>query len=305
MKPIALTVAVMVAAGGTLAVAQTQNRSTANPPAKSPAPAPASTQAQGAAQGAGGVQQCIACHGEHGEGNAQGGFPRLAGQSQDYLLHQLESYANGSRRNPVMEPIAKGLSREARTAAAAYYARVQIPVPSGATTGSASSAPVNARGEVLATRGDDSKQVQGCGNCHGPGGIGEPPEIPYLAGLDAAYLTAALNAFKSGTRRNDAGAQMRTVARGLSPEDIGAVSQYFASLSPPARPAPENIVRAPSSARPATGAAAASTPSSRQPAGATGQVGSEQGAGTSGGTQGAGGVDQASTAKKGGSTSGR
>ena len=200
MKPIALSLALIVVAGAPLALAQTQNRSTATTPTKQATPPAAAPQAAGSAPGARCVQQCVACHGPHGEGNAQGGFPRIAGQSAGYLRHQLESYANGSRRNPVMEPIAKGLSREARTAAAAYYARVQAPTASGATTGSASP-PTNARGEVLATRGDDSKQVQGCGNCHGPGGVGEPPEIPYLAGLDAAYLTAALNAFKNGSRR--------------------------------------------------------------------------------------------------------
>ncbi len=304
MKLLTVSLAVAVAAGATFAAAQTQNHDAGAPSspksAKSSSHAKPASTASTSAQGQGGVQQCVSCHGEHGEGNPKGGYPRLAGQSQDYLVHQLESFANGTRRNAVMQPIAKGLSREARTAAAAYYAR-QTPSAQDATTGSANAGAVNARGEVLATVGDDSKHVQGCRNCHGPGGTGEPPEIPYLAGLDAKYIASALNAFKNGSRHNDPGAQMRAIARGLSADDIAAVSQYFASLSPPAKPAPENIVRAPARSGTTTGAGtprrATTTRQSDQPAG---QVGSEQGAGTTGGSQGAGGADEASTQKKGG-----
>src|SRR5690606_11353689 len=70
------------------------------------------------------VNACIPCHGERGEGNAAAGNPRIAGQSRHYIARQLESYLNGSRRDPVMEPIAKGLPREVREAIAAYYAQI-------------------------------------------------------------------------------------------------------------------------------------------------------------------------------------
>ena len=79
------------------------------------------------------VQTCVPCHGAHGEGKPSAGFPRIAGQSQYYLRKQLESYADGARRDPVMEPIAKGLPSALRAEAAAYYARVEAPVVSGAS----------------------------------------------------------------------------------------------------------------------------------------------------------------------------
>jgi cytochrome c553 len=230
------------------------------------------------------VQQCAACHGARGEGNPAGGIPRIAGQSQYYLAKQLESYANGSRRNAVMQPIAKSFAPADREAAAAYYSQIDAPAaPRPANTTAPQS---TERGRVLATVGDNALRVQACGNCHGPGGIGEAPMYPYLAGLDAAYIASALDEWKRGDRRNDAGRQMATVAEALRAEDIAAVAQYFASLSAP-KPAPQNVVQAPPPKQPAPAAPATATvPANPAPGKA---VGVEQGQSTTGGSQGPGG----------------
>ena len=137
-----------------------------------------------------------------------------------------------------------------------------------------------------ATTGDNALRVQACANCHGPGGVGEPPMYPYLAGLDAAYITSALNEWKNGSRRNDAGAQMATVASALSADDVAAVARYFAAMTAP-KPAPQNIVQAPppkpaAPAAPVTSGAPANPPPGKA-------VGVEQGQSTTGGTQGPGG----------------
>ena len=225
---------------------------TAHAQAAKPAPA-SQLQAPPAAQA------CVACHGAQGEGNPVAGSPRIAGQSQYYILKQLESYANGSRRNAVMEPIAKGLSADVRAAVAAYYSQIDAPA---AKSASSSGSP---RGRVLAMTGDPQRRVQACINCHGPGGVGEPPAMPYLAGLDATYLSAALNAWKDGTRRNDAGQQMATIAKAMTPEDVAAVAQYYASLPPP-KPAPLNLVQAPvPQKQPAPASGTSKTPSADAP----------------------------------------
>jgi cytochrome c553 len=70
----------------------------------------------------GGVPPCTACHGSQGEGMPASGFPRLAGQAAPYLLGQLTAYAKGTRKNPVMAPIASKLSDDQRASVAAYYA---------------------------------------------------------------------------------------------------------------------------------------------------------------------------------------
>jgi cytochrome c553 len=137
-----------------------------------------------------------------------------------------------------MEPIAKGLSPELRVSVVAYYAQVDAPA---APSASAFTAAWAERGRVLATTGDLERGVQACINCHGPGGVGEPPTVPYLAGLDDGYIGAALNAWKAGTRTNDAGQQMAVVAKALSSKDVAAVARYYAGATSP-KPAPPNLL---------------------------------------------------------------
>lgn len=225
------------------------------------------------------AQHCVACHGPQGEGNPDTGVPRIAGQPQYYLVRQLDSYADGSRRHLAMEAMAKLLAPEDRGALAAYYAQLNAPAATRAGARASSE-----HGRVLATTGDAGRRVQACNTCHGPGGIGEPPASPYLAGLDASYIIAATNAWRDGTRRNDAGQQMATVAKAMTPDDIAAVAQYYASLPPP-KPWPLHVVQ-PVLQKRSTGG----TPSSSGPVTETRAkgVGVEQGAPVTGGTHGTG-----------------
>ena len=65
-------------------------------------------------------KQCVTCHGEDGNSPAPN-FPRLAGQHEDYLLHALESYKLGTRKNAIMAGIVAALSEEDMKNVAAYY----------------------------------------------------------------------------------------------------------------------------------------------------------------------------------------
>jgi cytochrome c553 len=164
------------------------------------------------------------------EGNAQAGFPRIAGQSYAYLLHQLDSYANETRTNPVMQPIAKAMSGQQRQAGAAYYASLSASAPA---TPESSGGNVE-RGRRLATIGDDSKLVQGCANCHGADGAGSGWAYPYLAGQHASYLVNTLAAWRDGSRRNDPSGQMIIIGKSLDDQDAQAVAAYYSRLPPPA-----------------------------------------------------------------------
>ncbi len=59
-----------------------------------------------------GVAACISCHGTDGNQTQAPGFPRIAGQYPDYLLHALQGYKSGARKNAVMQPMASALSSE-------------------------------------------------------------------------------------------------------------------------------------------------------------------------------------------------
>ena len=179
---------------------------------------------------AGGATACAQCHAYNGSADGSGAFPRLAGQSAFYLAKELRDYASGVRANAVMTPIAKALSSGAIADVSAYYASVKAPdLPL------ASPDPMLVkRGEQLANRGDAAKELQSCNNCHGPGGAGEPPAIPYLAGQYAQYIASQLTMWQRGTRNNSPEA-MAHVAKRLDTHDIAAVAAYFQQVDASAR----------------------------------------------------------------------
>lgn len=171
---------------------------------------------------------CIACHGRDGEGQALNGVPRLAGQFPAYLAKQLRDFAGGGRATAVMQPFARDLAGQDIDDLAAYYAGLKA--PAGRPEPEARLA---AQGRQLADFGDPRSGAQACANCHGPGGRGEPPLLPYLAGQNLEYLAGQLQAWRSGARGNDGGGQMQTVVARMSDADIAAVAAYFARLPPP------------------------------------------------------------------------
>jgi cytochrome c553 len=243
-----------------------------------------------------GVAACASCHGMHGEGNAAAGFPRLAGQWQYYLARQMTSFANGSRNNAVMSPIAKMLTQQQIDAVSAYYAALFVP----------SSKPVARappkmleRGRILATVGDNSREIQACANCHGPGGVGEPPTYPYLAGQHGSYLIEALAEWKNGIRNTDPSQQMSIIAKHLVDDDVAAVAAYY-SMQPAPAYAQRSNIPAGSAARPVKPGAPPATGS--QPVQG---IGTEQGAPTTGGSVGPGGGGGASGAGASGSGTGK
>jgi YVTN family beta-propeller protein len=63
---------------------------------------------------------CASCHGEAGV-SATDAFPNLAGQGYTYLVKQLTAFHDGTRKDPVMEPMAKSLSSADIADLAAYY----------------------------------------------------------------------------------------------------------------------------------------------------------------------------------------
>ncbi len=78
--------------------------------------------------GAGKVAVCVACHGEGGKKPAAPIYPRLAGQTSEYLASSLIAYREGQRQGgmaAMMSPQAATLSDEDIADIAAYYAQVK------------------------------------------------------------------------------------------------------------------------------------------------------------------------------------
>ena len=67
---------------------------------------------------------CVACHGPKGISVAPI-YPNLAGQKEQYLITVLKEYRDGTRTNPIMAPMAKGLSDTDIGNLAAYLSRIR------------------------------------------------------------------------------------------------------------------------------------------------------------------------------------
>jgi len=205
-------------------------------------------------QGGNGLQACATCHGQHGAGQDQAGFPRLAGLNPEYLFRQIENFKTGQRQNPVMQPIAKALSDQDARDALAYYANQNLqmtPRPYGKD-------PDFRLGESLALNGNWDKKIPACVSCHGPQAVGVGVNFPRLAGQQPTYLVNQIENWKKGSRKNDPQGLMRVVAERLSPQEALAAAHYLSSIQPgkvpPGQAAQEG--GAPAAGKPATQGAA-------------------------------------------------
>lgn len=167
---------------------------------------------------------CIGCHGAAGEGVAAAGFPRLAGLPAGYLRKQLHDLRGGTRKHPVMEPLAKALSNEEIDAVSQWLAAKPSPAVADERRQQMAGNPT----QSLVLYGDWSRNLPGCVQCHGPGGAGLGEHFPPLAHQPAAYLVAQLNAWRDGSRQNDPNQLMAGVAKAMTDEEIKAVAAYFA-----------------------------------------------------------------------------
>lgn len=181
-----------------------------------------------ARSGAGDATACQTCHGVAGEGVAQANFPRLANLGAAYLQRQLNAFADGTRVNAVMMPIARALSAAQRAEVSAFYAA--LPEPATAKAEEPNLFTATSVGAKLASSGRWDDMLPACEQCHGPGGRGAGADFPALTGQSATYLSAQLTAWKTGARPPGPLGLMSEVASKLSEVEIRAVADYYAVL---------------------------------------------------------------------------
>ena len=168
---------------------------------------------------------CAACHGADGN-SSNPEWPKLAGQSEAYLIKQLTEYRNGKRKNAVMNGMAAAIqSDEDVMHLATYYAN------SEAKPGEAKNKDIVVEGQSIYRGGIVEACVAACSACHGPTGSGNPAaKFPKVSGQHAKYSTMQLQYFKSGERNNDSGKMMRNLAKKMSTAQMEAVSEYMSGL---------------------------------------------------------------------------
>jgi len=190
------------------------------------APAPKPDPAKGAALYSAGdaarnLPACVTCHGAAGN-STMAANPKLSGQNAHYLYKQLVDFTTPGRVNPIMTPYAKALSDAEKHDLAAYLA-TQPGKP-----GAAKNKDTVELGRKIWRGGIAEKGVAACASCHGATGAGIPVQYPRLAGQQQDYTLAQLVAFKDNKRGNSA--QMTTLAKRLSDDEMKAVADYIAGV---------------------------------------------------------------------------
>lgn len=166
---------------------------------------------------------CAGCHGADGNGGADPSWPKLAGQHENYLAAQLEAFKSGKRKDPLMSPMAAGLSKQDMQNIAAYYSSL----PSKA--GTAKSQPLAEKGGRIYRGGNAKTGVSACMSCHGPSGHGIAPNYPRVSNQGQNYTEKQLQAFRSGKRSSE-NQVMNLIAQRMTDAEIQAVSEYMAGL---------------------------------------------------------------------------
>jgi len=238
-RPAALgsaAVLIFALAAGT-AMAQDAAKSTAAPAAAATAAQSAATPAAATAEaavkpgdataGQAKAAACGACHGMDGN-STDPQYPKLAGQSEQYIVHQLENFKSGKRQNPIMLGMATPLSEQDMHDIGAYFAsKTALP-------GVADQALVE-HGQQLFREGDAKRGIPACMACHSIDGRGNPGAMyPQLESQHAQYVQATLKAWHDGTSwGTDAHSQiMPAIAQKLSTDDIAALASYVEGLHP-------------------------------------------------------------------------
>ncbi|HET7930312.1 MAG TPA: c-type cytochrome [Rhodanobacteraceae bacterium] len=183
------------------------------------------TQPGDAAAGKTKAVACGACHGADGN-SSDAQYPKLAAQSEQYIVTQLMRFKSGVRANAIMAGMAAALSPQDMHDIGAYFSE-QTRHPGVADEKLASD------GEKLYREGDASRGIPACMACHGPDGAGNPGwRVPNIGGQHAAYVQSQLQAWHDGASwGSDAHARiMPTISQRLTAQDISAVSSYVEGL---------------------------------------------------------------------------
>jgi cytochrome c553 len=168
---------------------------------------------------------CAACHGVDGN-SVTPTWPSLAGQSEAYIVRQLQAFRDQQRSDVGMQQFASTLSDQDMHDIGAYFA-AQTLQPKGADPQFVS------LGEDIYRGGIPERGIAACIACHGPQGHGNPmAAFPRINGQHSAYLAKTLQEYAAGTRRSDAdkNQMMRNVAELLLEDEINALASYVQGL---------------------------------------------------------------------------
>jgi cytochrome c553 len=159
---------------------------------------------------------CAGCHGNAGVTQIPA-IPSLVGLDPKYLTDSMKAYKTGQRKHDTMKAMLASVGESAMSNIALFYALQP-----------AAAAKTPAAGDK-----ESGKQASAsCAGCHGEQGVvSGSPATPSLAGQDAQYLVAALQAYKAGSRSDET---MKGMAAALDDATMKNLAAYYAAQQPKA-----------------------------------------------------------------------
>jgi cytochrome c553 len=129
--------------------------------------------------------------------------------------------------------LALGVACVTGTAHSQAAAPAQVPQQQQTAAGAGSGASVEAKVAMC----------MGCHNIRGyQASFPEVHKVPMIAGQNAKYIAAALNAYKNGDRKHPT---MRGIAMSLTDQDVATISAYYESLPKDVKPLGDKPAREP------------------------------------------------------------
>ena len=159
---------------------------------------------------------CAGCHGEGGISKTPG-MPNLVALDPKYLVAAMKGYKSGQRKHDLMNSLLAAVSDADMNNIALYYALQK---------------PARAQTPAAGNRAAGKTAAAACAGCHGNQGVSTNPATPSLAGQDAQYLAIALQAYKSGSRRDET---MKGLVAALDDRVMKDMAAFYA-VQPPQSP---------------------------------------------------------------------
>lgn len=163
---------------------------------------------------------CAHCHGEDGN-SLRPEIPNLAAQNPSYLIEQVQKFADGRRKNFVMQTLASNFTLEDKVNLAVYYSSQTVK-------------PLAADAALAAKAERIYKSV--CQLCHGETGKGEEG-YARIAGQRPQYVITTLQRFRAAAQHKvdvaeikRSNSRMEQVTQHLSDEEIEGLAHYIALL---------------------------------------------------------------------------
>ena len=165
-------------------------------------------------------------------------YPKLAGQSYNYLKKQLIDYRSAmrtggkeGRQNAIMGALVVALSDEDIDDLATYFSHQKLSYHSSKPPQDTTQKKQFELGKQLYHGGDTDRHIAACASCHGWQGQGlASAGFPRVSGQNLPYLQEQLKAFRGYQRKNDMNHMMRSTAKKLTDDDIQALATYIATL---------------------------------------------------------------------------